>query len=54
MGCKICCQEIPEVTGGFGLGLQNKAAQRVLSRENTGHSKVKRRFYTWTSPDSQH
>ena len=29
MGCKIGCQEIPEVTGRFGLGLQNKAAQRL-------------------------
>ena len=34
-------QEIPEVTGKFGLGIQNEAGQRltVLPRECTGHSK---------------
>ena len=34
-------QEIPGVTGKFGLGVQNEAGQRltVLSREHTGHSK---------------
>ena len=33
-------------------------ANRVLSRERTGHSKhplpTQRRLYTWTSPDGQH
>ncbi|XP_061260741.1 uncharacterized protein LOC133240253 [Bos javanicus] len=38
---KVRSQEIPGVTGKFGLGIQNEAGQRltVLSREHTGHSK---------------
>ena len=34
-------QEIPEITGKFGLGVQNEAGQklRVLPRERTVHSK---------------
>ena len=35
-------QEIPGVTGKFGLGVQNEAGQRlirVLKREHTGRSK---------------
>ena len=35
-------QETPGVTGKFGLGVRNKAGQRlirVLPRECTGHSK---------------
>ena len=33
-------QEIPGVTGKFGLGVQNEAGQRLLfPRELTGHSK---------------
>ena len=36
-------QEIPGVTGKFGLGVQNEAEKRltitVLSREHTGHRK---------------
>ena len=34
-------QEIPGVTGKFGLGVQNEAGQRlrVLPRERTGHGK---------------
>ena len=59
---KVRSQEIPGVTDKFDLGIQNEAGQRlkrVLPRECTGHSKYlfqqhKRRFYTWTSPDSQH
>ena len=37
---KLGNQEIPGVTGKFGLGVQNEATQRlrVLSREYTGHS----------------
>ena len=33
-------QEILEVTGKFGFGVQNEAGQRLtaLSREHTGHS----------------
>ena len=39
---KIGSQEIPGVTGKFGLEVENKAGQRLtefLSREHTGHSK---------------
>ena len=39
---KAQSQETPEVTGKFGLGVQNEAGQRlirVLPREHTGHSK---------------
>ena len=49
---KVGSQEMPGITGKFGLGVQNEA------RECTGHSKhslptTKRRLYTWTSPDGQ-
>ena len=57
---KVGSQEIFEVTGKFGLGVQNEAGQKltVFSRECVGHSKLlfqqhKRRLYTWTSPDGQ-
>ena len=39
---KVGNQETPEVTGKFGLGVQNEAGERVnrvLLRECTGHSK---------------
>ena len=38
---KVGSQEIPGVTGKFGLGIWNEAGQtlRVLPRERTGHSK---------------
>ena len=38
---KVGSQETPEVTGRFGLGVQNEAGQRlrVLPRECTGHNK---------------
>ena len=38
---KVGSQEIPGVTGEFGLGVQNEAVQRltVLSRECASHSK---------------
>ena len=38
---KVGSQEIPGVTGKFGLGVQTEAGQRltVLPRECTGHSK---------------
>ena len=60
---KVGSQEIPGVTGNFGLGVQNEAGQRltrVLPRESTGHSKhplstTQETTYTrWTSPDGQH
>ena len=54
-------QEIPGVTGKFGLGIQNEAGQRLIEfcQENTlviGNplfQQHKRRLYTWTSPDGQ-
>ena len=38
---KVGSQEIPGVTGKFGLGVQNEAGQRLTEfcQENTGHSK---------------
>ena len=38
---KVESQEIPGVTGKFGLGVQNEAGQRltVLPRDHAGHSK---------------
>ena len=56
---KVGSQEIPIVTGKFGLGVQNEAGQRltefcqenVLVIANTLFQKHKRRLYTWTSPD---
>ena len=37
---KVGSQEIPGVTGKFGLGVQNEAGRRLtVSRERTGHSK---------------
>ena len=59
---KLGSQEIPGVTGKFGLGVQNKAWQRLtefcqentLVIANTLFQQHKRRLYTWTSPDGQH
>ena len=41
LNAKVRSQEIPGVTGKFGLGVQNEAGQRltVLPRECTGYSK---------------
>ena len=57
---KIGSQEIPGVTGKFGLGVHNEAGQRLteLCQENTlvianTFQQHKRRLYTWTSPDGQ-
>ena len=38
---KVGRQELPGVTGKFGLGIQNEAGQKltVLPRKRTGHSK---------------
>ena len=56
-------QEIPGVTGKFGLGVQNEADQRLkefcqekalVVTGNTLFQKHKRRLYTWTSPDGQY
>ena len=59
---KVGSQEIPKVTGKFGLGVQNEAGQRLtefcqentLVIANTLFQQHKRRLYTWTSPDGQH
>ena len=59
---KVGSQEIPGVTGKFGLGIQNEAGQRLIEFcqentlviANTLFHQHKRRFYTWTSPDCQH
>ena len=59
---KVGSQEIPGVTGKFGLGIWNEAGQRLIEfcQENalviakTLFQQHKRRPYTWTSPDGQH
>ena len=58
---KVGSQEIPGVTGEFGLGVQNEAGQRLtefcqentLIIANTLFQQHKRRLYTWASPDGQ-
>ena len=58
---KVGSQEIPGVTGKFGLGVQNEAGQRLIDfcQENalviakTLFQQHKRRLYTWTSPDGR-
>ena len=58
---KVGSQEIPGITGKFGLGvkLSRTKANRVLPRNslvtaNTLFQQHKRTLYTWTSPESQH
>ena len=59
---KVGSQEIPGVTGKFGLGIQNEAGQRltefcqenILVIDHTVFQQHKWRLYTWTSPDGQH
>ena len=59
---KVGSQEIPGVTGKFGLGIQNESGQRLIEFcqenalviTNTLFQQHKRRLYTWTSPDGQH
>ena len=58
---KVGSQEIPGVTGKFGLEIWNEAGQRpiefcqenTLVMANTLFQQHKRRLYTWTSPDGQ-
>ena len=58
---KIGRQEIPGVTGKFGLGVQNEAGQRLaeVCKENTLvianilFQQHQKRLYIWTSPDGQ-
>ena len=56
LNTKVGCQEIPGVTGKFGLGLQNEAGQMLtefcqenaLVIANTLFQQHKERLYTWT------
>ena len=61
---KVGSQEIPGVTGKFGLGVQNEAEERLtkfcqetallITKTTTGLRTTRRRLYTWTSPDGQY
>ena len=59
---KVGSQEMPVVTGKFGLGMLNEAGQRLIEFcqenalviANTFFQQHKRRLYKWTSPDGQH
>ena len=59
---KVGSQEIPGVTGKFGLGIWNEAGQSLIEFcqenalviANTLFQQHKRRLYTWTSPDGQY
>ena len=59
---KVGSQEIPGVTGKFGLGVQNEAGKRLIEFcqentliiANTLFQQHKRWLYTWTSSDGQH
>ena len=57
---KAGSQEIPGITGKFGLGVQNEAGQRLIEFcqentlviANTLFQQHKRRLYSWTALDS--
>ena len=57
---KVGSQETPRVTGKLGLGIRNKAGQRLIEFwqenalviANTLFQQHKRRLYIWTSPKS--
>ena len=59
---KVGSQEIPGVTGKFGLGVQNEVGQRLtefcqrnaMVIANSLFQQHKRSLYVWTSPDGQH
>ena len=59
---KVGSQETPGVTGKFGLGVQNKAGQRLIEFcqenalviANTLFQQHMRRLYAWASSDGQH
>ena len=59
---KVGSQEIPGVTGKFGLRVQNETGQRLIEFcqenalviANTFFQQHRRRLYTWTSPDDQY
>ena len=56
---KVGSQEIPGITGKFGLGVRKEVGQRLtefcqettLVIATTVFQHHKRRLYTWTSPD---
>ena len=58
---KVGSQEIPGVTGKFGLGIWNEAGQSLIEFcqentlviANTLFQQQKRRLYMWTSPDGR-
>ena len=62
LNVKVGSQETPGVTGNFALGVWNEAGQRLIEFcqentlviANTLFQQLKRRLYTWTSPDGQH
>ena len=62
MNAKVGSQETPGIIGKFGLGVQNKAGQRLkefcqenaLVIANTLFQQHKRRLYAWTSTDGQY
>ena len=59
---KVGSQDIPGVTGKFGLREQNEAGQRLtefcqekaLVIANTLFQQYERQLYTWTSPNGQY
>ena len=59
---KVGSQETPGVMGNFGLGIWNEVGQRLIEfcQDNslviakTLFQQLKRRLYTWTSPDGQY
>ena len=59
---KVVSQEIPGLTGEFGLGVQNEAGQKLtefcqentLVIANTLFQQHKRQLYIRTSPEGQH
>ena len=59
---KVGSQEIPGVTGKFGLGVQDGTGQRLIEFcqentlviANTLFQQHRRPLYTWTSPDGQY
>ena len=59
---KVGSQEIPGVTGKFGLGVQNEVGQRLIQFcqentlviANTLFQKHQRRLYIWTSLGGQY
>ena len=58
---EVGSQEIPGITGKFGLGVKAKQVkgqqfckETALVIANTLFQQHKRGLYTWTSPDGQH